>query len=197
MPDRRAVPVLLKRNGRADPLRGAPSGRLVKILQDDEVDLMPPLTRIAVDRVLVADRLQRFAQQREPLFLHVNDSTPARFDLSAGGPAHVHEKYNRHISFSLLAADIDSIGRLHPSSQIRRSPDQCIEVKFLAIRQAVNAAQALRPETLKIPTEQPHRRSLLSQCGFNEVAGTLWGNPLRHSTPTGPVVLNHTIPFVI
>src|SRR5438132_3474415 len=115
MPDRRAVPVLRKRSDRADPLRGAPTGQLVKILQYDAVDLMPPLTRITVDLVLVADRLQRFAQQREPLFLHVDDSTPTRFNLSAGGPAHVHEKRHCYISFSLLAADIDSIVRLHPS----------------------------------------------------------------------------------
>src|SRR5437867_12692953 len=113
MPDRRAVPVLMKRNGRADPLRGAPSGRLVKILQDDEVDLMPPLTRIAVDRVLVADGLQRVAQQSEPLFLHANDSTPARFDLSAGGRAHVHVRYHRPISCPLIAADRYAIGLIH------------------------------------------------------------------------------------
>ena len=197
VPDGRAIAILMQRRygpnaaGRQVPVA------LVKLLHHDKIHLRPSPSRITVQGILIADRLQCFAKQDQPFLLDINYPPAAGFQLSTGRTAQIHQKRHRHIPFTLFAPDVDAVGGFHARLVIGRAPDQRIEVEFLPVGLPVHALQPRRADALEIAAQQTHSRSVCGQREFGEIRRGLRRRLFDHAAPARTIILNEPVPLVV
>ena len=75
MANGRPITVLPHGSQSAQTLRRLSAQLIVKILDQKKIHLPAALARITVERILVSDRLQRFTQEHQALFLQIDYAT--------------------------------------------------------------------------------------------------------------------------
>src|SRR6476661_1905712 len=135
MPNGRAVTILLKRAHAADAGRGS-IDRIIKMLQYDKIDVPTPPARITIDRILIPDGFQRFAQEDERFLFNIDD-TPS-VDLPTGRTAQIHQKRDGHFALAFVAPHIDSIRRVSAGAPVYKPADGSIQIQLFAVHLRVH-----------------------------------------------------------
>src|SRR5207247_7702560 len=111
-------------------------------------------------RVLIADRLQRLAQQHQAFFLDVDDTRAARPDLLAGGAAQVHEKRRGHVPVTPIPTDVHALRRADVRLPLNQRLHRRLDIHFLTVRLAAHPPQSRRTDPFEVAADQAHYASV-------------------------------------
>ena len=146
---------------------------------------------------MIADRLQRFAQQHQPFLLDVDDARAARPDLLPRRAAQVHEKHRGDVPLLAVPADVHELRGAGARLPIDQRFHRGLDVHFLAVGLAAHPPQRRRADAFEVATDQADHASVPAARAFEKPVRSFRRDLLDDAAPVRAVVLNPAVPFVI